>query len=503
MIEPHRIAGQFFNRPLLLTPQSAQTVGNFLLTRFEAKGGARGGNDMPIEERQYFQGKQNPDGSVTASSPRSSRFVGEYRTGQDGKPAPYRVTEDGTAIITIIGELINRGAWIGASSGVTSYEGIKHQISSAARDPRVSAILIDIESPGGEAVGAFEVAAVVRKAAEVKPVIAIVNGMAASAGYAAICGATKIITIPTGLVGSIGVVMLHLDMSAFLEEEGVKPTLMFKGDNKVDGNPFEPLPDSVKASFMAELDQFYGMFVSSVAAGRPGLTEQAIRATQARIFMGEDAVRAGLADEVATFDEVIADLASPQSRAAVFSGRSPSANGGNMSTLALLSSAAPGALTPAPAPGAADPAPAPAAAVEPAPAPLAAAPAPAVAVEPAPLAAAPVAPLAAAPAPEPALDATAAAVAATRAEAGEIVAIAASAAKMGVTIDVAAAIASGVSPGALKIQIFEQAAASAEATHVVASAPAAKTPGPAAPAASGLLNAAKAQAERTAPKSSH
>lgn len=323
MIEPHRIAAHFFNRPLLLTPTSARTIGSFILSRFDARKGG-GGDDRPIEEVQGFRPQTKEDGSVVFHSPRSSRFVGEYRSGPDGRPTPYRVTQDGTAIISIIGELVNRGAWIGASSGLVSYEGIRHQLLTAARDPNVSTVLLDLETPGGEAVGAFEVASVVRQVREQKPVLAVVNGMAASAGYAIASGATRIVSIPSGLSGSIGVVMMHLDLSAYLETEGVKPTLIFAGKHKVDGNAFEPLPESVRSAFQADIDQFYGMFVETVAAGRKGLAEQAIRNTEANVYLGADAVRVGLVDEVGTLEDVVADLAKSASGSAT-AGSSPPA----------------------------------------------------------------------------------------------------------------------------------------------------------------------------------
>ena len=92
--------------------------------------------------------------------------------------------------------LINRGAFIGSYSGETSYEGIKHQLARAGADSRVKSLILDLDTPGGEANGAFEAAQAVREVAARKPVIAIANGMAASAGYALASGATRIIAAP-------------------------------------------------------------------------------------------------------------------------------------------------------------------------------------------------------------------------------------------------------------------------------------------------------------------
>jgi ClpP class serine protease len=96
---------------------------------------------------------------------------------------------------------------------MTSYEGLKYQLATAARDASVSSILLDMDSPGGEAVGSFEAADAVRAAAGVKEVVAVVSGMAASAAYAIASAATRIVTTSSGISGSIGVVMLHADYS--------------------------------------------------------------------------------------------------------------------------------------------------------------------------------------------------------------------------------------------------------------------------------------------------
>ncbi len=313
MTSPHRVAGRFFSRPLLLAPGAAETISAFLLSRLSnptAGGGMAGIEHDASDSRQIFPSQINGDGTAEVHAPRASRFHGEYPLSEDGnrRPLPFRRTAGGTAIVTMVGELVNRGAWIGASSGLISYEGLKAQLAAAVRDPRTKSILLDLESPGGEAVGAFEAADAVRQAAKVKPVVAVVNGMAASAAYAIASAANRVVTLQTGVSGSIGVVLMHLDVSEYLKAEGLKPTLIHAGAKKVDGNPFEPLPKSVRADLQAEVDEFYSLFLRTVAAGRPGLTEDAIRSTEAATFMGEQAVRIGLADAVGTFEEVLANL---------------------------------------------------------------------------------------------------------------------------------------------------------------------------------------------------
>lgn len=286
------VAGEIVGRPLLILPEKLGVIADVL--------GGRIGLDMAAVEL-------GPRGAIM--KPEASRFVGT-RSDPDDKRVwlPYALTENGAAVITITGSLVNRGAWVGASSGLTSYEGIRHQLVSAAADDRVGTIVLDIESPGGAAIGAFEIADLVRRIAAAKPVIAVVNGMAASAAYAIPSGASRIVTTPSGISGSIGVVMLHADYSRMLDRQGVTPTLLFAGAHKVDGWPYHPLSDEAKARLQASVDKTYDQFVRTVAAGRKGLSQKAIRATEALTYIGADAVEAGLADEVGTFESVIGSI---------------------------------------------------------------------------------------------------------------------------------------------------------------------------------------------------
>lgn len=275
-----RVAQLIFNTPLLCAPAAAEIVASALAGRWGVEAIA----DIDM-----------------------SGFVGApvRRTGADGQArAMYRL-ERGVALIDVRGELVNRGAWIGASSGLTSYEGLDAQLAAAASDPEVRGVVLDIDSPGGAAAGAMETAARVRKLAAVKPVAAWVNGQAASAAYAIASGATTIIAAPSASLGSIGVVWLHLDRSGQLARSGIKPTLIHAGAHKVDGHPFSALPDDARARIVAQIDAVYQLFVSTVAAHR-GLDAAAVTATEAGMFMGAAAVAAGLADAVGTLDDALA-----------------------------------------------------------------------------------------------------------------------------------------------------------------------------------------------------
>jgi signal peptide peptidase SppA len=305
----HQLAQKLYNVPLLVTPAVARIVSDVLAREIGSRAGWAPQRDADL---QVFPATEAQDGSATVYATRASGFVGTTpRDPMTGKPAPYKVTSDGTAIIRIVGELVNRGEWLDAESGLISYEGLKHQAATAEADPLVKNVVVDMSTPGGEAVGCFDCAAAFRRLSAVKPVIGFVNGWACSAGYALLSQCSRIVSIPEGRVGSIGVLMMHVDYSVALQLEGVKPTFLFAGSHKVDGNPFAPLPADVQARFQSQIDETYAMFVSTVAAGRASLTEDAIRATQASIYSGADALALGLIDSVGTFEDLLVELSEP------------------------------------------------------------------------------------------------------------------------------------------------------------------------------------------------
>ncbi len=259
---------------------------------------------------------------VDALSPEVSRFVGRAPAG-----SPVRTTENGVAVISVVGALINRGALLGENWGISTYEGLQFKLESAAKDPKIRAIILDFESPGGEVSGCFETAALIRKINSEKPVVACVNGLACSAAFALASACRSIISTESGVSGSIGVVLLHSDISGALDKAGISPTLIYAGKHKTDANPFEALNKEVKGDLQAEVDRYYSMFVTAVAQGRRNLTEAAIRDTQARTFIGRDALAAGLVDQIGVFGDLLADLERNSGAARATASNSTSAHG--------------------------------------------------------------------------------------------------------------------------------------------------------------------------------
>ena len=211
------------------------------------------------------------------------------------------------AIIPIHGTLVRRTSGLEAESGLASYTGITAQLDAALASPEVAAILLDVDSPGGESGGVFDLADRIRAASQVKPVWAVANDMAFSAAYALASAATRVFVARTGGVGSIGVIAMHVDQSVKDAKDGVRYTAVFAGERKNDLNPHEPISDAAHAVLKAEVDRVYELFVETVVRHR-GLDADAVRATEAGLFFGPDAVATGLADAVGCFDDALAQL---------------------------------------------------------------------------------------------------------------------------------------------------------------------------------------------------
>jgi signal peptide peptidase SppA len=211
-------------------------------------------------------------------------------------------------VVPVLGPLAKRGSFLDSLFGFGNYEDVQARFDTAVADPSIDAILLEIDSPGGEAAGAFDLADKIYAARGSKPVWAIANDSAFSAAYAIGSAADKLFLTRTGGVGSIGVLAAHVDQSGYDEKQGVKVTTLFAGSRKNDFNAHEPLSEDAAGFLQAEVNRLYGLFVDTVSRNR-SLSADAIRATEAGLFFGENAVKAGLADGVGTFESTIQSLA--------------------------------------------------------------------------------------------------------------------------------------------------------------------------------------------------
>lgn len=250
----------------------------------------------------------NPEREAASWQQRKHELVAAYGLPEVEQRKPFAFSA-GKAIVPIHGTLINR---FSASWGfVTGYNFIRSQVAAAAADADVSEIVLDINSFGGMCAGCAETADAIYAARQVKPVVGVVDAYAYSAGYMLASAASRLVATPTGGVGSIGVVSMHVDMSKALAEMGVEVTFIHAGAKKVDGNPYAPLSDEARADIQREVDAHYAVFVGQVARNR-GLDEQAVRDTEAGTFTAAEGKEIGLVDAVASPSAALAGDYDPE-----------------------------------------------------------------------------------------------------------------------------------------------------------------------------------------------
>lgn len=215
-------------------------------------------------------------------------------------------------IIPVHNVITQRYTWLTWLLDGTSLEWLREAIREAIQDPEVTAIILDIDSPGGSVDGLTEFSADLRAMREAggKPIVAMVDPMMASAALYVGAQGSEVVLTPSGMAGSLGIVMIHVDESRWLDAEGLTITLIHSGEFKVEGNPFEPLGDEALARLQVESDHYYDMFVADVAKGR-GIAAAQVREQfgQGRMLLPAEATSAGMVDRVDTLENTVRRLA--------------------------------------------------------------------------------------------------------------------------------------------------------------------------------------------------
>lgn len=207
-----------------------------------------------------------------------------------GPQKPF-VYQDGVAVIPVHGILLNRfnHCW----GFVTGYDFVRKQMNAAEADADVQMIVFDHDTPGGEAAGCDELAREIN--ALTKPTMALVNSLSASGGFWLAAPCNRIVCAPSGSVGSIGVYILHWNLSKMFAEFGVEPTFIKNGDYKVSGNSFEELSEKDREYLQGMVDERATEFHRAVAEFR-GIEESVVKDTQARVMRPPEALALGLID---------------------------------------------------------------------------------------------------------------------------------------------------------------------------------------------------------------
>ncbi len=232
------------------------------------------------------------------------------RTGGAAAARPTR-TVGAIAILPLYGVIFPKASMLGEMSGGTSLARFRQSFREAMASPQVSAILLDVDSPGGIVDQVPETAAEIRSARGSKPIVAIANTEAASAAYWLASQADELVVTPSGAVGSIGVWTEHDDFSRALEMAGIKPTLISAGRYKVEANPFEPLTDEARAAIQGDIDEYYRLFTADVAKGRR-VAIDTVRSGygEGRMLTAQRALAEGMVDRIDTIEGVLRRLGS-------------------------------------------------------------------------------------------------------------------------------------------------------------------------------------------------
>jgi capsid assembly protease len=205
------------------------------------------------------------------------------------------------AVIPIHGFITRRPSLFSAFFGGASLIEIEGALRSAANDPQVSAIVLDVDSPGGSVTGVHETFQAVRAANAVKPVHVAIGGLCASAAYWIAAGASRIALSPSAEAGSIGVFGVHADRSAFFAAQGITFSVFASPAAKAENVDVTPLSDEARNAMRRRVESHYARFAADVAAGR-GTTPEAVREGygNGRVVGSADALACGLVDAIET-----------------------------------------------------------------------------------------------------------------------------------------------------------------------------------------------------------
>lgn len=283
------IAAAAFSEPLLLEPAYARVF-------FCALGREMGAVSLSVPQEQRV-----------LAPPDMQAETDEYMAGGKRPARVYRVV-NGIAVLPVTGTLTHRLGAMRPFSGMTGYDGITACLQQAMADESVRGVLLDIDSPGGQASGAFDCSDMIYRLREQKPVWALCNDMACSAAMLLAAACSRRLVTQTSRTGSVGVMMAHASFAGQLAQEGVDITLIYSGAHKVDGNQFESLPEEIRLDFQQRIDGARRMFAEKVAT-YTGLSVDEVMGTEAAVFEGAAGIDVGLADEMVNAADAVSVMA--------------------------------------------------------------------------------------------------------------------------------------------------------------------------------------------------
>ncbi len=234
------LAQRMFNTPLALHPAKAEVAMAALSERFGITR-ISGAGMWDDDERESFSRK--------------------------GRDSGYDVV-GGIAIVPVHGTLVQKLGSLRPYSGMTGYDGIRQAFLTALTDDAVKGIMLDIDSPGGEVAGCFDLVDEIYRARGTKPVWSVLTESAYSAAYAIASAADRIVVPRTGGVGSVGVIVMHCDWTQKVKDDGLAVTIINYGDRKAESNPYRKLSDQAREAIQHDVDAMGELFVNTVSRNR-------------------------------------------------------------------------------------------------------------------------------------------------------------------------------------------------------------------------------------------
>lgn len=289
-----RVSSRLFNAPLMLRPEKAEMLCAALVDR------------MGISKLDRIDG-------TTLAAAQLRQQASDWMDEEPSSPARRQYSvEQRVARISIDGTLVHKLGGVSPWSGMVGYDCLDRVIADALGNKEVGAILLDIDSPGGEVAGCFDFAAKLsslsRKGGGKKPIVAFANEMACSAAYAIAASCDAVMTTRTGQVASIGVWTMLVDMTKGLDKNGISVTMIRAGERKARGGAYEVADKATVTKLQAWVDETWDFFAEHVAANRP-ISKQAVLSFEGDWFTGNDALGLGLVDAVDTPEAIFEAVA--------------------------------------------------------------------------------------------------------------------------------------------------------------------------------------------------
>lgn len=263
-----------------------------------------------LETMLQIAGRGIPDQeTIEGWKHEASRLALATRPGDPLGTAPSARVRDGVAIVPVAGPIFRYANLFTQFSGATALADVAANLAAARADGRVRAVMLEIDSPGGDVTGLAEAADMIAQLAAEKPVVAYVEGAAQSAAYWLASAAAQIVISATGQVGSLGAVVAMQDTRERQARDGVRRYEFIS--SQTPNKRLDPTTDAGAARVQALADRLAAEFLQAAAANRGMTVEDIIAATDGGgILVGADAVRSGLADRVGGFEETLQRLSS-------------------------------------------------------------------------------------------------------------------------------------------------------------------------------------------------